>query len=52
MAKGVNSPKMKLFNVVAHLESGLAEFGHALDQSGQAVVHRQFVLLILDDWGE
>jgi hypothetical protein len=30
-AKGVNSPKMKLFDVVAHLEPGLVEFSHALD---------------------
>jgi hypothetical protein len=31
IAKGVNSPKMKLFDVVAHLEPGLVEFSHALD---------------------
>jgi hypothetical protein len=47
MAKGVNSPKMKLFDTVARLEPG-----HALDQSGQAVIHRRLVLLILDDQGE
>jgi hypothetical protein len=29
--KGAKSPKMKLFNAVARPESGLAEFGHALD---------------------
>jgi hypothetical protein len=29
--KGVNSPKMELFDVVARLEPGLMEFGHALD---------------------
>jgi hypothetical protein len=38
MAKGVNSSKMELFDPVARLEAGLTEFGHALDQSGQAVV--------------
>jgi hypothetical protein len=42
---------MKLFDTVACLEPGLAEFGHALDQSGQAVIHRQLVSLILDEWG-
>jgi hypothetical protein len=31
MAKGVNSSKMKLFETVAHPESGLTEFGHMLD---------------------
>jgi hypothetical protein len=31
MAKGVNSPKMELFDAVACLEPGLMEFGHALD---------------------
>jgi hypothetical protein len=33
-AKVVNSLKMKPFDVVAHLESGLMKFGHALGQSG------------------
>jgi hypothetical protein len=31
MTKGVNSPKMKLFDVVARPESGLTEFAHTLD---------------------
>jgi hypothetical protein len=31
MAKGANSSKMKLFDVVARPESGLAESGHTLD---------------------
>jgi hypothetical protein len=31
MAKGVNSPKMELFDTVARLEPGLTEFAHALD---------------------
>jgi hypothetical protein len=31
MAKGVNSSKMDLFDVVARLEPGLMEFGHMLD---------------------
>jgi hypothetical protein len=52
MAKGVNSPKMELFDVVACLEPGLMEFGHMLDQSGQAVIHRRLIPLILDDWGK
>jgi hypothetical protein len=30
-AKGVNSLKMKLFNAVAHPESGLVEFSRMLD---------------------
>jgi hypothetical protein len=51
-AKGANSPKMELFDAVTRLESGLAEFGHALDQSGQAVIHRRLVPLILDDGGK
>jgi hypothetical protein len=51
-AKGVNSPKMELFNVVACHELGLVEFGHALDQNGQAVIHQQLVLFILDDRGK
>jgi hypothetical protein len=44
--------EMKLFNAVACLESGIAEFGHALDQSGQAAIHRWFAPLILKDRGE
>jgi hypothetical protein len=47
--KGANSPKMDLFDAVACLEPGRAEFGHVLDQSGQAVVHRRLVPFILDD---
>jgi hypothetical protein len=43
---------MKLFETVACLESDLTEFGHALDQSGQAIIHRRFFPLILDDWGQ
>jgi hypothetical protein len=39
MAKGVNSLKMKLFDIVACLEFDLAEFSHTLDQSGQATIH-------------
>jgi hypothetical protein len=31
MAKGPNSPKVELFDAVAHLEPGLTEFGHVLD---------------------
>jgi hypothetical protein len=46
MAKGVNSPKMKLFDIVACLESDFAEFSHALDQSGTSgysfVVHSAY----------
>jgi hypothetical protein len=49
MAKGANSLKMELFNAVAHLELGLTEFGHTLDQSGQAVIHWWLVSFILDD---
>jgi hypothetical protein len=48
-AKGVNSLKMELFDTVACLELGLVEFGHALDQSGQAVIHQWLILFILDD---
>jgi hypothetical protein len=29
--KGVNSPKMELFDVVVRLEPDLTEFGHVLD---------------------
>jgi hypothetical protein len=49
MAKGVNLSKMTFFDTVVCLESGLAEFGHMLDQSGQAVIHQWFFPLILDD---
>jgi hypothetical protein len=48
----MNSPKMELFDAVACLESSLTEFSHMLDQSGQAIVHRRFIPLILDDRGE
>jgi hypothetical protein len=48
-AKGANSPKMELFDAVARLEPGLAEFGHALDQSGQTVIHWWLIPFILDD---
>jgi hypothetical protein len=50
-AMGAESPKMKLFDAVTCLESGLAEFDHVLDQSGQAAIHRWFIPLICDDWG-
>jgi hypothetical protein len=30
-AKGVNSPKMELFDAMARIQPSLAEFGHALD---------------------
>jgi hypothetical protein len=52
MAKGANSLKMELFNAVARLEPVLTEFDHALDQSGQAIIHRRLVPLILDDRGK
>jgi hypothetical protein len=39
MAKGANSLKMKLFNAVACLESGLVGFSHAPDQNGQVTIH-------------
>jgi hypothetical protein len=48
-AKGANSSRMKFFNAVICLESSLMEFGHTLDQSGQAVIHRRLVPLIFDD---
>jgi hypothetical protein len=50
-AKGANSSRMKFFNAVICLESSLMEFGHTLDQSGQAVIHRRLVPLIFDDGG-
>jgi hypothetical protein len=37
MAKGTNSPKMELFDVVARLEPGLVDFGHTLDQRDSAI---------------
>jgi hypothetical protein len=49
MAKGANSLKMKLFDIVERLEPGLAEFSHALDKSGQAVIHLWFIPFILND---
>jgi hypothetical protein len=52
MAKGVNSLKMELFDAVVRLEPGLTEFDHALDQSGQTVIHRRLVPLILDGGGK
>jgi hypothetical protein len=47
--KGANSPKMKLFDAMACLEPNLVEFGHAIDQSGQAVIHRRLIPFILND---
>jgi hypothetical protein len=48
--KGANSLKMKLFDAMACLEPDLVEFGHALDQSGQVVIHRWIIPFILNDW--
>jgi hypothetical protein len=49
MAKGVNSSKMELIDAVASLEPGLTEFGHAHDQSSQAVIHRWLIPFVFDD---
>jgi hypothetical protein len=50
--KGVNSPKMELFDAVARLKLGLVEFSYAVDQGGQTLVHQRFCLLSLDDQEE
>jgi hypothetical protein len=52
MTKGANSLKMKFFDAVASLETGLTEFSHTLDQSKQALIHWWFCTLIFDDRGE
>jgi hypothetical protein len=52
MTKGANSPKMKFFDAMASLETGLTEFSHTLDQSEQALIHWWFCPLIFDDRGE
>jgi hypothetical protein len=36
MAEGANLPKGEFLSAVIGLKSGLAEFGHMLDQRGQA----------------
>jgi hypothetical protein len=48
MAKSANSPKSKLFGIVACLKTGLAEFSHPLDQCSQARCHFQVPPLIIN----
>jgi hypothetical protein len=48
VTEGANPPKIELFDVVARLKAGLAQFGNTLGQRSQAIGHRWFRLLILD----
>jgi hypothetical protein len=50
--RGSNPPKIELFNAVARLGAGLAQFGNMLGQRNQAIGHRWFRPLILDNWLE
>jgi hypothetical protein len=40
--EGVNPPKIELFDAVACLEAGLAQFGNTLGQRRQAISHQWF----------
>jgi hypothetical protein len=51
-AEGVNPPEIELFDAMARLEAGLAQFGNVLGQRSQAIGHRWFRPLILDSWRE
>jgi hypothetical protein len=42
VTKGVNPLKIEFFNVVAHLEANLVQFGNTLGQRSQAIGHRWF----------
>jgi hypothetical protein len=48
----VNPPKIEFFDIVTRLEVGLAQFGNTLGQRSQAIDHRWFWPLILDNWRE
>jgi hypothetical protein len=48
MAERENSPKSKLFGIVACLKTGLAESSHPIDQHGQAQCHFRFSSLIIN----
>jgi hypothetical protein len=49
VAKRVNSLKSILFNAVACLKIGVAEFSHLLDQSSQAQCHFLLFPLIVNE---
>jgi hypothetical protein len=50
--RGMNPPKIELFDAVAHLEADLAQFDNMLGQRSQAIGHWWFRPLILDSWRE
>jgi hypothetical protein len=52
VAEGVNSLKMEFIDAVARLKPGPAEVSYAVDQGGQASVHRWLYTLSLDDQRE
>jgi hypothetical protein len=45
----VNSLKSKLFGAVVCLKTGVAEFSHPLDQSGQARCHLRLSSLVVNE---
>jgi hypothetical protein len=42
VTEGVNPPKIEFFDVVAHLEASMAQFGNMLGKRNQAIGHRWF----------
>jgi hypothetical protein len=52
MAEGVNSLKGEFLGVVTGLKPGLVEFGHPLDQSGQARHHRRLTPFVFYKLGK
>jgi hypothetical protein len=52
MAEGANSPKGEFLSIVTVLKPDLIEFGHQLNQSGQAWHHHWLILFVFDEWGK
>jgi hypothetical protein len=52
VSEGANPPKIEFFDAVACLEADLAQFGNTLGQRSQAIDHRWFWPVILDNWRE
>jgi hypothetical protein len=40
--EGANPPKIEFFDIVAHIEAGLAQFGNTFGQRSQAIGHWWF----------
>jgi hypothetical protein len=52
VTEGANPSKIEFFNAMACLKAGLAQFDNALGQRSQAIGHRWFQPLTLDNWRE